>query len=1262
MKTLKKYIGLVPLAACAVAFVVGIIAIPAQAQSIPTISPFIVDTSGNITQRVASTPFKLTGISDGCAQFASGILGSTGSACGSGGGGGVSGLATSSLAASAPITLTVTASSATFGTSFSTSTFNAFSAQNTFTSLFATLASSTNATTTNLSIKSITSKLLKTNSEGDVVAAVLGTDFVNGSGVSGNCVQWGASNALTDTGSPCGSGSGGVTSLAGTANQITASGSTGSVTLSLPNHVIFPVDFLATNSSTTNATTTGSVYFSALSAGGLAIDANHKVYSAATTTAGTGLQYSGNAFNVTGLTTTQFASANVSQWTNDAGYLANTRNINTTYPLQGGGNLTADRTLTFAGLGTTSPFTQGQLAEISNNNTIFGVGTSTPGVSAPIGYSGTLGSFVGGVAGNFTCTTASAGVTGCLSGTDYNTFAAKQGSISVTFPITLSGSTVGFGGLSTSSAISAGQNLYVTGVNTVAGEATGTLSGTANQLTVTGTAYTLLNGATLSLPSHVIFPGDFFSPAGTTTNATTTGSQYFTGVTASRPLYVDSTGKLTSAGSGTSGNCVNWGANNTLGDAGSACGSGGTASAQGSTTASYIVYKAGTTYYAYNASTTVVTSNSDFSTLLQATVNSMGGTNGGGQGGKIFFQPGVYYANSTTTSSGNDQSSTLNSPAIQFQGSGQESTQIVVATNTTFLNFNHQAIPTVSDLSCYYKGGGSCITAISTIANSRSIYQFDFHNLFFGATTTVTTAPFVLSNVLRGTISNIEFFGVHGCAVINEQGNFNAGDFTWTHSFCETDGTAGAIALNFSTSTGATGWVNQVHFTQFDAIADGTGATYVKAQPLLWSTFDDMGVEQFDTFVDSGNGFDSIGNTFNFKYMTPRSTAGLTMFKMVAGAQGNDFSFGDLNSEQSIVVINDANGNSGDPNMISGYIGQDVGTASVVNSGGTLVVRDIKGYGTMDTTLEPGGVAMPFGVPGWLGIGTSSPGTQLSIGATNGLNITSTGTSTFGTAANGININAGCFAIRGTCVGGGGGSGTVTSVTAATPNSTLTLGGTNPVTTSGTINFDLNLAHSNIWSVLQNFSNASSSLLSVFNTLYIGGTSTSTFVGNGATSTNQGSFVVATTSPNAFVVQDQFGTQDVLVNTASTTGVVFAAMATTSKATSCGGLGISCLFSIDQYGHIAASSTVPVLSSCGTNPSLSSDSSDAFGTITVGSVSATACTLTFGSAHTIGTHCTISEQTGSVTNVGSYTESLTGFTYSQTALTSDKLDYICTGQ
>lgn len=53
----------------------------------------------------------------------------------------------------------------------------------------------------------------------------------------------------------------------------------------------------------------------------------------------------------------------------------------------------------------------------------------------------------------------------------------------------------------------------------------------------------------------------------------------------------------------------------------------------------------------------------------------------------------------------------------------------------------------------------------------------------------------------------------------------------------------------------------------------------------------------------------------------------------------------------------------------------------------------------------------------------------------------------------------------------------VTSVGLSSPNSTITVGST-PVTSSGTITTDLNLAHSNTWSSLQTFGNASTSVLS----------------------------------------------------------------------------------------------------------------------------------------------------------------------------------------
>ena len=86
-----------------------------------------------------------------------------------------------------------------------------------------------------------------------------------------------------------------------------------------------------------------------------------------------------------------------------------------------------------------------------------------------------------------------------------------------------------------------------------------------------------------------------------------------------------------------------------------------------------------------------------------------------------------------------------------------------------------------------------------------------------------------------------------------------------------------------------------------------------------------------------------------------------------------------------------------------------------------------------------------------------------------------------------------------------GTSGTVTSVGLSSLNSTLTIGST-PVTSSGTITGDLNLAHSNNWSVLQSFTNASTSLSSHTSTAYFGATATSTINADG-----KGSIVIPST-------------------------------------------------------------------------------------------------------------------------------------------------------
>lgn len=59
----------------------------------------------------------------------------------------------------------------------------------------------------------------------------------------------------------------------------------------------------------------------------------------------------------------------------------------------------------FGGLTTSSPIVSGQSLYATGVNTVASVSTSTPTVTSPITYSGTLGNFIGGVSGTFGCAT-----------------------------------------------------------------------------------------------------------------------------------------------------------------------------------------------------------------------------------------------------------------------------------------------------------------------------------------------------------------------------------------------------------------------------------------------------------------------------------------------------------------------------------------------------------------------------------------------------------------------------------------------------------------------------------------------------------------------------------------------------------------------------------------------------------------------------------------------------------------------------------------
>lgn len=383
------------------------------------------------------------------------------------------------------------------------------------------------------------------------------------------------------------------------------------------------------------------------------------------------------------------------------------------------------------------------------------------------------------------------------------------------------------------------------------------------------------------------------------------------------------------------------------------------ASSQASTTATIIMYKVGTNYYAYNSTTTVTTTNTNFSTLLQAQVDLFddGAVSVDALCGSIHLKQGVYYANSSVTINGNNNGGSYDSGCVTISGEGREATKIVVATNTNWLDFDNAAMPQVRDLSIYVKGTGSAFVSDSVDNNARAVWDFDFSNISILATTTHTGYGFNLGNAFRGTFTNIEMFGLHNCAQFTAEGTFNPGDFTFQRAFCELDSASGAIAFRFATSTGATGFMNQVSFDMVEGIGTGASATMFYADALFYSNFRGINAEQFDVLFDLEYG---SSNRVEFNYTVNRSGVanlrGCRFWAVYGGTAKNWCDFKFANSDANYTIVDDMNTWTDNPNGISGYIASDSGTVIASSSPGTVTLfRDITGYGTMDTNLSPGG-------------------------------------------------------------------------------------------------------------------------------------------------------------------------------------------------------------------------------------------------------------------------------------------------------------------
>lgn len=97
---------------------------------------------------------------------------------------------------------------------------------------------------------------------------------------------------------------------------------------------------------------------------------------------------------------------------------------------------------------------------------------------------------------------------------------------------------------------------------------------------------------------------------------------------------------------------------------------------------------------------------------------------------------------------------------------------------------------------------------------------------------------------------------------------------------------------------------------------------------------------------------------------------------------------------------------------------------------------------------------------------------------------------------------------------------------------------------------------------------------------------------------------------------------------------------------------------ISTSGHVHANGTKPILSSCGTSPSIIG--TDTAFTVTVGATT-DVCTITFISPYNTIPTCVVSDQTTSVLNALGYTVSATAVALSKTGLDDELVDVLCFG-
>jgi hypothetical protein len=383
-------------------------------------------------------------------------------------------------------------------------------------------------------------------------------------------------------------------------------------------------------------------------------------------------------------------------------------------------------------------------------------------------------------------------------------------------------------------------------------------------------------------------------------------------------------------------------------------------------------------------------------------------------GGNIFLTEGATFQNTSGSSVGVDVQDTYN----QVTSTAANTDLLINRTETSIgsgaqlllnASVNNVSKFNISNTGQVYVSGN---VGVGTTNPSQKLDVAGNINVSAGSAYMYNGANVITAS----TTLNNYFFG--GAGNLTMTGGYNAANGTYS-LYANTTG-YGNVATGFNSlrynTTGSSNVANG--YQALLANTTGSSNTANGLDVLLSNTTGSNNLaEGFQAGYNSVTPLQTMSNSTFLGYGANSSVDGVTNSTAIGnGAQ--------VTASNQMVLGN----TSVTQTLLNGTIS---GTSLLFTASSTI------GNGTQAGGLTISGGATTTGnayFAGNVGIGTTSPGTLLSLGdsgSTNGINFT-LGTSTFTGSAHGINITSGCFAINGACVGGtggGGGSGTVSSGT-----------------------------------------------------------------------------------------------------------------------------------------------------------------------------------------------------------------------------------------